>query len=330
MRDINIDRILSLHTKAPLVDLHADTFSMSKDSPRFVEGSFETKLDLPRMFEVGLWAEAFSLFVYPKWGDEIPEKWREIAHKQLIGIESAIASSGGKLRLARNSTELLENRNNGAVSAIIEVEGLHSLCGNLEDINMLFNRGVRIFTLTWNNSNDWATSCMDPSANSKGLTALGEEAVRKIDALGGLIDFSHSGEKTFWETMSIIRKPPICTHSCCMSLQTSPRNLTDEQICAIIDKQGIIGVNFYPGFLSPKDKSEVTSADIVDHIEHIVSLGGEENVGLGSDFDGVSYLPTDISDCHGLVNITREMIIRGFDEETLLRVLGGNFLRVFQ
>ncbi|MCK5833329.1 dipeptidase [bacterium] len=319
-----------LHDKAPLIDLHADTFSSLESTSDFTSAWLKKHIDLQRMLKTGLWAEAFSLFVYPKWGREKPKRWHKIAIRELENIENAVQNSQGQFAIAHNSAEIIANKAKGVVSAVIEIEGLHSLLGELNEINNFFNRGVRIFTLTWNNSNDWATSCMAPTAKTEGLTEDGIEAVRKIDSLGGFIDFSHSGEQTFWQTMDIIERPPICTHSCCMALQTSPRNLTDEQISAIIDKNGIIGVNFYPAFLSPKDKSEVTSVDIVDHIEHIISLGGEGNVGLGSDFDGISHLPTDIDDCTGLANITRELIRRGFSEEKILKILGGNFLRVFE
>ncbi|HHS50602.1 MAG TPA: membrane dipeptidase [candidate division Zixibacteria bacterium] len=322
-------RILDLHSKAPLIDLHADTFSSARRTTNFLDGWPKKHLDLPRMFDCGLWAEAFSLFVYPRWGGGQSSRWLEVANRELANIELAVEASDGRFAIARNSAEILQNKENGSVSAIIEIEGLHSLGGDLELIDSFFERGVRIFTLTWNNSNEWATSCMDSKAQTVGLTADGRTAVERIDKLGGLIDFSHSGERTFWDAMEIITRPPICTHSCCSSLKDSPRNLTDEQISAIIDKAGIIGINFYPGFLSSKETEHVTAADIVNHIEHILSFDGEENVGLGSDFDGIRYLPADMSDCTGLSNVTREMINRGFPENRILKILGSNFLRVF-
>ncbi|RKZ30993.1 membrane dipeptidase, partial [bacterium] len=183
---------------------------------------------------------------------------------------------------------------------------------------------------TWNNSNKWATSCMDKTAQDKGLTPEGVEALAEINRLGGIIDLSHSGEKTFWDIMEQSEAAPICTHSCCRAIKDSPRNLTDEQIKSLIERGGVIGINFYTGFLSTKSHGEVVVADLVNHIEHIFELGGEKNAALGSDFDGVSHLPREMTDCTGIVAITEEMLRRGFEREVVIGVLGRNFLRIFK
>ncbi len=319
------EKALELHKRAPLIDLHADTLSSDKDTSQFISGWSCKHLDLPRMLETGIWGEAFSIFVHPKWANGDEKAWLELAEKELGNILSAVSESD-KLALATKSAEVVANAGKGFVSAIIEVEGLHSFGGELDKIDDFFSRGVRIFTLTWNNSNPWATSCMAESG--EGLTSAGREAIARINSLGGIVDFSHSGEKTFWDTIKILEKPPICTHSCCKSLKDSPRNLTDDQISALIDLGGVIGINFFPGFLSAKKYGQTTSADIVDHIQHIIDLGGEKNIGLGSDFDGVQCLPG-MSDCTGITLVTEQLLHRGFPEETILGILGRNFLRIF-
>ncbi len=322
-------KALLLHNQAPLIDLHADTFSFKKDTSKFVDGWPKRHLDLPRMLEIGIWAEAFSLFVYPKWAAGEKAGWLSLAEHELDNIHTAIENSGGKMALAVDANEVLSNLDGGAVSAIIEIEGLHALGGDIAKIEKFFERGVRIFTLTWNNSNNWATSCMDDDAETRGLTLAGRDAVAEINRLGGLVDFSHSGERTFWDSIDIIERPPICTHSCCRAIKDSSRNLTDDQIAAIIERGGVIGINFFPGFLSKNKYSKVTAADIADHIEHILELGGEKNVGLGSDFDGISHLPVGIDDCTGIITITEELLARGHDDGTIMGILGRNFLRVF-
>lgn len=318
-------RALALHRQAPLIDLHADTFSSGKETWKFLDGWPERHMDLPRMLETGIWGEAFSLFVHPKWGDGDEKAWLEYASKELDNIHIAIEHSD-KFALATNADELLVNRSNGAVSAIIEMEGLHPLCGEIDRIDEFFARGVRIFTLTWNNSNNWATSCMFESEG--GIKRAGREAIDRINSLGGIVDFSHSNEQTFYDTIDLLHRPPICTHSCCRAIKYSSRNLTDEQIRAIIHRGGIIGINFFPGFLSSKKYSQTGAEDIVDHIEHILNLGGEGNIGLGSDFDGVKYLPQ-MDDCTGIVDVTMELLRRNFDRDLILGILGRNFLRIF-
>ena len=321
--DIELTR---LHREAPLLDLHADSFSIRDTARSFVEERPYRHLDLPRMLEAGILGEAFSIFVHPRW---VPEaEWYSRAVEILEKIHAAIELSP-KLRPATSSDDIRANAKDGAVSAIIEMEGLHPMAGRIERIEEFFSRGVRIFTLTWNNSNPWATSCDDDMAMEKGLTVAGREAVAEINRLGGLVDFSHSGEATFWETLEILEKPPLCTHSCCRALKDSSRNLTDDQIRAIAKAGGVIGINFFPGFLSSKKYSRVTPADVADHIEHIFELGGESCAALGSDFDGIQCLPG-MEDCRGVGKITAELSGRGFSEGDILNVLGRNFLRIFE
>ncbi len=318
-------KVLELHAEAPLIDLHADSFSCDKDTSKFIHGWAGKHMDLPRMLASGIWGEAFSLFVHPRWADGDEKGWLELAEMELENIHRAIEESD-KLALATNSAEVLANAKRGQVSAIIEIEGLHPLSGEIDRIDWFFERGARIFTLTWNNSNSWAASCM--AEENSGLTSAGREAIARINSLGGLVDFSHSGEKTFWDAMEILEKPPICTHSCCKAIKNSPRNLSDDQIRAMIDHDGVIGINFFPGFLSSKKYSATDARDVADHIQYIIGLGGEKNIGLGSDFDGVQCLPG-MTDCTGIVSITEELLRRGIADDVILGILGRNFLRIF-
>jgi len=322
-----ITQARTLHDKAPLADLHADTFSAIKKAKHFVEGKSKLHLDLPRMRGAGIWAEAFSIFVHPDWSDS--DKWLSIAEKQLARIEEAVEISSGSFAIAKSTDEVMCNHKNDVTSGIIEIEGLHPLGGDISKIEWFYNRGVRIFTLTWNNTNEWATSCMDNDAETSGLTAEGIEVLGEINRLDAIVDLAHSGERTFWDVIGRSDTPPICSHSCCRVLKESSRNLTDDQIRAIVERGGVIGINFYPGFLSSKSHSLVTTADLVNHIEHIIGLGGKANVALGSDFDGVRRLPKGMEDCTRIIEVTKEMLRRGFEEDVILGVLGRNFMRLF-
>lgn len=316
--------IAELHRNAPLIDLHADTLSSIQSPEKFLKRNGKMHLDLPRMIESNICCAVFSLFVYP---DKLqPEKWSFRLFEKLETIERTVELSDGAMRIALSAKDILENRNKGIVSAMIEIEGLHSIDSDLANIEKIYKRGVRIFTLTWNNTNRYATSCMDDRASSVGLTAEGLEALSEIEKLGGIIDLSHSGEKTFWEIIEKAKNPPICSHSCCRALKESTRNLNDDQIVAMIERGGIIAINFYPGFLSTKSHSQITVEDIILHIEHIANMGGINNIGLGSDFDGVRCLPKGLEDCTGIKNLTAGLISRGFDDYSILKILGANFI----
>ena len=316
--------VVELHTSSPLIDLHADTFSSVDVPENFLKSNSSKHIDLPRMLDIKFKGELFSLFVHPSWGDG--PKWRELALAQLNIMENTSTLSHGIFHIVTELDEVEEHaQKTNSVFSLVEIEGLHPLEGKIDSLIEFFARGVRVFTLTWNNSNDWATSCMDSDAAFKGITEEGLQAVKTINELGGIIDLSHSGERTFWDAMEKSDTPPICTHSCCKSLKDSSRNLTDVQIKAMIERQGIIGINFYPGFLGA-EKGKVKISDIVRHIEHIIELGGEKVLALGSDFDGVQHLPSGMTNCGDLPFLTVELLERGFSHEMIRGILGSNFM----
>ena len=134
------------------------------------------------------------------------------------------------------------------------MEGGHMMENNLDKLDSLFNRGVRYMTLTWNNSNPWATSAMEETYDSllhqpKGLSEFGKRVVQHMNKLGMMVDLSHVGERTFWDAINTTTKPVVVSHSCCYSLCHAFRNLKDDQIKAVGKNGGVIHLNFYSGFL---------------------------------------------------------------------------------
>lgn len=164
--------------------------------------------------------------------------------------------------------------------AILAVEGGSALGGKLENVEKLARDGVKIITLTWNKENELASGCF--SEKDEGLTAFGKEAVKKMVNFGITPDVSHLGEKGFYDLCETIDSPFIASHSDVYSLNPHPRNLKDEQIKIIIERKGLIGLNFYNKFLG--DGNSVQK--LLAHAEHILLLGGEDVLCLGSDFDG--------------------------------------------
>ena len=318
-----IEHSLSLHKTFPVIDLHADTFSVIESHREFLDGDLRRHLDLPRMEKSGIDAEIFSIFVYPN-GEE-PSRWLIRAREILSRITDAQEQSEGRFGIATSVGDISRNIVEGVISGVIEIEGLHPLGGNIGLLGEFYRCGVRVFTLTWNNSNAWAVSCMDDFSEIHGLTDEGFCAVSEINRLGGVIDLSHSGVKTFWDVIDKSKTAPVCSHSCCKEIKDSSRNLDDDQVIAMIDRGGIIGVNFFPGFLSSKKYSKTTPADIVDHIEYIFDMGGEDNVGLGSDFDGVQCLPG-MRDCSDIYLVTCEMLKRGYSDYVIEKAVSYTHL----
>ncbi len=199
-----------------------------------------------------------------------------------------------------------------------------------------------------------------------GLTAFGKEVIRRMNELGMIIDLSHSGERTFYDVLAASAKPVIASHSSVYAICPHYRNLNDDQIRALAKNGGVMFINFYPGFLvegfdgiyrqsrkdadAIEDSLKTAGSDepfdraafihsridslypgvivIADHIDYVVRLVGDDHVGLGSDFDGISIPPAGLENVSKMPVITRELLRRGYSEDSIRKILGGNFERV--
>ena len=148
-----------------------------------------------------------------------------------------------------------------------------------------------------------------------------------MEKLGIIIDVSHLSEKGFWDVYEIAKYPFVASHSCVKSLCLHPRNLNDEQIKAMIDKDCCIGINFYPEFLS--DEGKCKADRICDHIEYILNMGGENVLGLGSDFDGVEFLPEGMDGVQGMKTILEILKMRGMSDDVIAKISFENLYRIF-
>lgn len=225
-----------------------------------------------------------------------------------------------------NNIEQVANENK--VGIILSTENGDAINGSIENLVALYNRGMRIMSLTWNADN--LLACGAHTLDDTGLTPLGIEVIHKMNELNMIIDVSHASPKSFYDIARHSDLPIIATHSCCSSICKSKRNLTDDQIKKIAESGGVIGVCFCSEFLNNANKS--TSDDIVRHIEYIANLVGVEHVAIGSDFDGmdVEDLPTDIKGIKDLYIIFDKLQQRGFLDEDIYKIAGDNYIRVFK
>jgi len=232
----------------------------------------------------------------------------------------------GEIVHCESFDEIDKNKDNKKILSILSIEGGDALLGSLEMLRIYYRLGVRVMNLTWNYSNEIASGIMDK--NDTGLTDFGKDVVKEMNKLGMIIDVSHLSEKSFWDVAKISSKPFIASHSNARSLCRHPRNLTDEQIKKIISKKGVIGLNFYNDFLS--DRERVSIDDVIKHAEYILSLGGENCLGFGSDFDGMEKLPEGISGVESYYDIINEFLKLGYSEELMRKICADNFLRVIK
>jgi membrane dipeptidase len=292
-------------------------------------------------------------------------------------IEAQVTKYAGDIAICRTAAEAEQIVAEGKIAAFIGIENGVAISNDLENLQYFHDRGVRYMTLTHTSSSDWCISSADTAPAFHGLTDFGREVITTMNELGIIVDISHASVSAVEEVLKVTTDPVIASHSCVHAICPHDRNLTDEQIRAVAANGGMIGINFYGGYLAPGnmwtqlsdsifkshkaeidslrevyqedrdaryaamqpifdevetelDKLNISVATVVDHIDHIVALVGPDHVGLGSDFDGVFGLPQGLKDCSMVPNITKELLARGYSEEDIMKILGGNFMRVFR
>ncbi len=259
------DRALELHREAIVVDGHADTIGRSLDDGEDL-GTETGKghLDLPRMVRGGLDAQFMSCWVEPKYVDRKESATRAL--RMIDAVKQWIAKYPDRIALARGAADVRRAVAAGKVCGILCIEGGHAIQDDLGLLRSFAELGVRYMTLTWNNSLSWAEAARDPG-KVKGLTDFGRQVVREMNRLGILVDLSHVSENTFYDAIAVADTPVICSHSCARALCDHVRNLRDDQLRALAKNGGVVGVNFYSGFLSQRFYDRKRSADEADDAE---------------------------------------------------------------
>ncbi|WP_352400472.1 dipeptidase [Anaerotignum sp.] len=220
--------------------------------------------------------------------------------------------------------DVQENIKNNKISALLSIEGGEALEGEISAIHTYHRLGVRSMSLTWNHRNQLADGVAEKDSK-RGLTKFGTDVVKEMEELGMIVDVSHLSEPGFWDVYNLARKPFIASHSNAREICDVPRNLTDNQLRAIAEKGGIIGLNLYPPFLT--SKKEVKVEDVFRHIDHILSIAGEDFIALGTDFDGIDCCPEEILDVKDMEHILSR-IEREFGEQVVEKISSKNLLRV--
>jgi membrane dipeptidase len=317
--------------QAPMViDTHNDV--PSRTVKGFDIGSRGTTghTDIERLRAGGVGAVFFSAYVAPEYA-----KTGQSAHRALEMIDTIRADVAGRypqqFLWARTAADIEAAQRQGKISALIGIEGGHAIEDSLRLLRDYYELGARYMTLTHMNTNGWADSSGDVNdpkvEHHNGLTAFGRQVIAEMNRLGMLVDISHVSDKTFWDVLETSRAPVFASHSSCRALCGVPRNMTDEMIRALVKKGGVIDINFNPGFLTLRKDRPANVEDVAAHIDHVVKVAGIEAVGIGSDFDGIEEVPAGLEDVSKFPNLTRALEARGYTEEQVRQIYGGNFLR---
>ncbi|MBR3494891.1 MAG: dipeptidase [Clostridia bacterium] len=209
---------------------------------------------------------------------------------------------------------------------MLSFEGCEAFESGLHTVREWRAKGIRMAALVWNNPN--AIGFPAKGSSTDGLTAYGLSVVREMQRCGIAVDTSHLNEAGFWDILRRTDVPPLASHSCCRGLCDHFRNLTDEQLKALIRSGGYVGVNFYPWFLSKDGRADADR--VAEHIDHICQLGGTENVGFGSDFDGIEVTPSDLRHAGEFPNLLDALRRRGYGEDALEKIAGDNLVRYYR
>ena len=225
-----------------------------------------------------------------------------------------VNEGSGDVRLCKSAADLAEQ---DVIKAVLAIEGGAGIDCRTELIEKVYDDGARILSLTWNEENEFASGCL----HDGGLKQKGILAIHELNRLNMALDLSHINEQGFWESVDIFDGSPCATHSCVYDIMPCPRNLKRDQIESIINHDGYIGINFYPEFLKSR---YATIGDILDHIEYVISCGGEDTVGLGSDFCGIQYTPDGLDSVADFQKIPEAMAGRGYSDSLISKICYGN------
>jgi len=235
---------------------------------------------LSGMVEAGVKVQCFAIYV----PETVPEEAKFTAALEMAELFFArIVEMFPSMKVVRTRQDIASLKD-GEIGAMLTLEGCDAIGASLVKLKTLLRLGVASVGLTWNFPNAVADGAWEK--RGAGLTAFGRQVVELLNETRRWVDVSHLSEKAFWDVVEMARFP-IASHSNVHRLCPHPRNLTDEQIKALIEKDGMIGINFVPYFLTG-DKRGATVVDVLRHLDYVCALGGENNVGFGSDFDGIT------------------------------------------
>lgn len=247
-----------------------------------------------------------------------------------------IAQNRDILKVIYNSKDFYRAKEANKLAVLLGLEGLSGIGKDVEDIYTLYQLGFRHASLTWNEQNDLATGA--GGDKDRGLTDLGRQAVKIMEEVGMILDVSHANDKTFWDIYNSSKGPFIASHSNARALCDVPRNITDEQIKAIGERNGLVGINAFNEFVH-KDKDKRDADHLIDHIDHIANLIGIDKIALGFDFfeyigDDTSntfindpYVGTEgIEDISQSPELIQKLSERGYSDEDIEKISYKNFL----
>jgi membrane dipeptidase len=311
-----------------IIDLHCDTMSRLHQDLTSNLRRNDFSVDLEKLTKGQVDTQLFAMFLHLE----------EIAHQEMDvypylldfqkTVDEALRSVEQEVNWITTPEMLGENRREGKLSAMVTIEEGGFLQGDLHRLDQVYDRGVRLITLTWNFENCIGyPNSKDPFIMEKGLKPFGFEVVEAMNRKGMVVDVSHLSDGGFYDCIRHSSKPVMASHSNCRSLVNVPRNMTDEMIRSLADIGGVMGLNFAPMFLGPDNVSRIDA--MVAHVHHMIKMGGEDVIALGSDFDGIGGT-LEIKDSSQLPMLLDALSSSGLSENVLEKFCWRNADRILR
>ncbi len=326
--------VREFHNECLVADLHADTwlanyllgYDIRKRHRSIIpRNPFFNHIDIPRAREGGLDLTGQGVVTHPLWHRSgKTQAWRMINR-----ILKGISMNATQLELTLTGTQAEDAVARGKIGVFIGIEGAHAISGDLSLVEEFHAKGVRYFTLTHFSKNEAGWPSISENMAGQPLPDFGRELVQECERLKIMVDIAHLAEGCFWDVVKIAKNPIFASHIGMRGLNDHWRNINDDQARAVADSGGVIGIMYAPGFLGKK--YWYCSLDLViDHFEYCMKVAGEDHVALGSDWDGFIPTPQGLEDVTGLPRITQKLFDRGHSKDTIRKLLGGNFMRMFK
>lgn len=365
----SLARARDLLARAPVIDGHNDLpwalrIAVSYDLDALDVGQSQPTLhtDIPRLRSGGVGAQFWSVYV-----PSTPGNGHAVSQtlEQIDCVYALCARYPETFELARTADEVEQIIGAGRIASLIGMEGGHSIDSSLATLRAMYALGARYMTLTHNDNTPWADSATDEPVHG-GLTDFGREVVREMNRLGMLVDLSHVAPTTMADALDVSTAPVIFSHSSARALCDHPRDIPDDILARLPGNGGVAMVTFVSGFVSQEcadwaaagRKTAVadgiatddpvavsafygrwriehsppvaTLAQVADHVDHVRQVAGIDHVGLGGDFDGTTFLAEGLTDVSCYPALVAELLDRGWSDEDIAKLTGGNILRVLR
>lgn len=314
-----------LHQRMIIVDTHVETpLLISEKQIKLRDNQGQVSLEKLRLGGVNV--VFFSVFVNPY-------RYKNMAKSQadfiIKAFKKELDANQDWVELASSYADIERIVKSGKIAALMGMEGADPIGESLDNLNYFHKQGIRYLGPTWSTHTLMADSSGPSKPRWKGLSKFGKMAIERMNSLGMLIDVSHLSDAAFYDVLKLSKQPIIATHSGVDGVLNNARNLSDDMLKLIASNGGAVGIIFYPPHL--EKGGNATTASVIKHIDHAIKIMGENHVGLGSDFDGLDRPPpTDLKNTSEMPNLVNALQKKGYSEERLEKVLGGNFMRIFE